>query len=161
MTQALRPKNFKQQVYMRDLRVSLDGNHKVAHGITMIRGVGRRFAQAAVKVAGIDPDSRIGALAEKDLKKIEEIILEPVKHGIPKWMVNRNKDLRTGSDLHLIGNRLELTVKRDIERMKKMRSYKGVRHAAGLKVRGQKTKSTGRHGLVIGVIRKKLKSKKK
>jgi len=80
--------------------------------------------------------------------------------GIPAWMVNRKKDLVTGEDLHIIGNRLELSVRRDIDRMKRIRSYKGVRHHRGLKVRGQKTKSTGRHGLVVGVMRKKLKSQK-
>ena len=75
-------------------------------------------------------------------------------------MVNRKKDLRDGTDKHIIGNQLEITVKRDIERMKKVRSYKGVRHARGLKVRGQRTKSTGRHGLVVGVYRRKLKGGK-
>jgi small subunit ribosomal protein S13 len=75
--------------------------------------------------------------------------------------VNRRKDLRDGDDKHLISNRLTITVKRDIERMKKMRSYKGIRHQLGLKVRGQRTKSTGRGGLVIGVVRSKLREKAK
>ena len=70
-------------------------------------------------------------------------------------MVNRKKDIRTGEDLHVIGNKLEITVKRDVDRMRKMRSYKGVRHALHLKVRGQRTKSTGRHGLVVGVFRRR------
>ena len=70
-------------------------------------------------------------------------------------MVNRSKDLRTGEDLHIIGNRLDLQFKNDIDRMKKIKSYKGVRHHLKLKVRGQRTKSTGRHGLVVGVMRRK------
>jgi small subunit ribosomal protein S13 len=98
---------------------------------------------------------RIGIIPEKDLNRIEEIILDPIKNGIPIWMVNRKKDLRTGENLHIIGNHLEITVKRDIDRMKRIKSYKGIRHHLHLKVRGQRTKSTGRHGLVIGVIRKK------
>jgi small subunit ribosomal protein S13 len=81
--------------------------------------------------------------------------LNPVKNGIPAYMVNRKKDLRTGEDKHVIGNQLDITVRRDIDRMKRIRSYKGVRHHLHLKVRGQRTKSTGRHGLVIGVMRKK------
>ncbi|GAG60554.1 unnamed protein product, partial [marine sediment metagenome] len=48
------------------------------------------------------------------------------------------------------------TVKRDIERMRRLRSWKGYRHGFGLKVRGQRTRSTGRKGLVVGVIRKKI-----
>jgi small subunit ribosomal protein S13 len=153
----IRPKNFREKVFFRNLRSQVDGNAKIEHGLTQIRGVGRRFAQAVVKVAEIDPNTRVGVISEKDIARIEEIILKPVENGIPEWMVNRKKDLRTGEDLHLIGNPLEITVKRDIDRMKRIKSYKGVRHHLGLKVRGQKTKSTGRHGLVIGVIRKKLK----
>ncbi|TFG20201.1 MAG: 30S ribosomal protein S13 [Promethearchaeota archaeon] len=157
----LRPKNFREQIYFRTLRTRVDGNAKVEFGLTQIRGIGPRVAQAIVKIAKINPELRIGAISEKDLNRIEEIILNPVENGIPYWMVNRKKDLRTGEDLHVIGNKLEITVKRDVERMKKMKSYKGVRHQLHLKVRGQRTKSTGRHGLVIGVMRRKLVKKKK
>ncbi len=156
---AIRPKNFREKVFFRKLRAQVDGNAKVEYGLTQITGIGRRLAQAIVKIAKIDPNLRIGAIAEKDLNQLEEIILNPVGYGIPKWMINRPKDLRTGEDLHIIGNKLEITVKRDIERMKKMRSYKGIRHQLGQKVRGQRTRSTGRHGLVIGVVRKKIKKK--
>ncbi|KKN51969.1 hypothetical protein LCGC14_0617500 [marine sediment metagenome] len=156
---AIRPKNFREKVFFRSLRSQVDGNAKVEYGLTQIIGIGRRFAQAIVTVAEIDPKVRIGALSEKDLNRIEEIITKPIENGIPNWMVNRMKDLRTGEDHHVIGNRLEITVKRDIDRMKKIRSYKGVRHHLRLKVRGQRTKSTGRHGLVVGVIRRSLKSK--
>jgi small subunit ribosomal protein S13 len=152
---AIRPKNFREKVFFRQLRSQVDGNAKVEYGLTQIRGVGRRFAQAIVRIAGIDPTIRIGAIPEKDLNRIEEIILDPVENGIPDWMVNRPKDLRTGKDIHLIGNKLDLSLKNDIDRMKKIKSYKGVRHHLRLKVRGQKTKSTGRHGLVVGVMRRK------
>ena len=157
----LRPKNFREQIYFRNLRVRVDGNAKVEFGLTQIRGIGPRFAQAIVKIANINPALRIGAIPEKDLNRIEEIILNPVENGIPYWMVNRKKDLRTGEDLHVIGNKLEITVKRDIDRMKKMKSYKGVRHQLHLKVRGQRTKSTGRHGLVVGVFRRRKRDQSK
>ncbi|MFX1324358.1 MAG: 30S ribosomal protein S13 [Promethearchaeota archaeon] len=152
---AVRPKNFREKVFFRKLRSQVDGNAKIEYGLTQIKGVGRRFAQAIVKVANIDPSIRIGAIPEKDLNRIEEIILDPIQSGIPNWMVNRPKDLRTGNDLHKIGNQLDLTYKNDIDRMKKMKSYRGVRHHLRLKVRGQRTRSTGRHGLVVGVVRRK------
>ncbi len=155
MSLTTRPSNFREKVFFRKLRSQVDGNAKIEYGLTQIRGVGRRFAQAIVRVAKIDHNLRIGAIPEKDLNRIEEIIIAPITNGIPAWMVNRKKDLVTGEDLHIIGNRLELSVRRDIDRMKRIRSYKGVRHNRGLKVRGQRTKSTGRHGLVVGVIRKK------
>ncbi len=152
---AVRPKNFREKVFFRKLRSQVDGNAKIEHGLTQISGIGRRFAQVITKVAGVDPNLRIGAISEKDLNRLEEIILNPIENGVPKWMVNRPKDLRTGEDLHIIGNKLEITVKRDVDRMKKIKSYKGVRHHLKLKVRGQRTRSTGRHGLVIGVVRRK------
>jgi small subunit ribosomal protein S13 len=160
MSLTIRPSNFREKVFFRKLRSQVDGNAKIEYGLTQIRGIGMRFAQAVVRVAKISPDLRIGAIPEKDLIRIEEIIIAPIANGIPAWMVNRKKDLVTGENLHIIGNRLELSVRRDIDRMKRIRSYKGVRHHQGLKVRGQKTKSTGRHGLVVGVIRSKIKSKK-
>ncbi len=152
---AIRPKNYREKVFFRKLRSQVDGSSKVEHALTQIRGVGRRFAQAVVLIANIDPNARIGVSGEKDLNNIEEIILDPLKHGMPNWMVNRKNDLREGGDRHVIGNQLDITVKRDIDRMKRIKSYKGVRHHFRLKVRGQRTKSTGRHGLVIGVVRKK------
>jgi len=160
MSLTIRPSHFREKVFFRKLRSQVDGNAKIEHGLTQIRGIGRRFAQAIVRVAKIDVNLRIGAIPEKDLNRIEEIIINPITNGIPAWMVNRKKDLVTGENLHIIGNRLELSVRRDIDRMKRIRSYKGVRHNRGLKVRGQRTKSTGRHGLVVGVMRKKLKSQK-
>ena len=151
----IRPKNFREKVFFRQLRTQVDGNAKIEYGLTQVRGVGRRFSQAIVRVAKLNPNLRIGALPEKDLNRIEEIILDPIKNGVPNWMVNRKKDLRTGEDLHIIGNRLDISLKRDIDRMKKIKSYKGVRHHQKLKVRGQRTRSTGRHGLVVGVMRRK------
>ena len=155
MSLTTRPSHFREKVFFRKLRSQVDGNAKVEYGLTQIRGIGRRFAQAIVRIAKIDVNLRIGAIPEKDLNRIEEIIIDPITNGIPAWMVNRKNDLITGENLHITGNRLELSVRRDIDRMKRIRSYKGVRHHRGLKVRGQRTKSTGRHGLVVGVIRKK------
>ncbi len=159
MSSAIRPKNFKEKVFFRKLRSQIDGNAKIEYGLTQVRGIGRRFAQAIVIVSGLDSNIRIGAIQEKDLNRIEEIILNPIKYNIPVWMLNRKKDLRTGENLHVIGNQLEISVKRDIDRMKRIKSYKGVRHHLRLKVRGQKTKSTGRHGLVVGVMRRNLRKK--
>ena len=161
MSSPIRRKNFREQVYFSQLRSRVDGNAKVEHGLTQIVGIGRRFAQAIITVANISPELRIGAVPEKDLNRIEEIILNPLENGIPSYLLNRKKDLRTGEDRHLLGNQLEITVKRDIDRMKRNRSYKGVRHHLHLKVRGQRTKSTGRHGLVVGVMRRRLRQQQK
>jgi small subunit ribosomal protein S13 len=66
-------------------------------------------------------------------------------------MTNHQKDFFTGEVTHEIGNDLEMSRRQDINRMQMIDSYKGVRHKRGQKVRGQRTKSTGRSEGTIGV----------
>ena len=84
---AVRPKNYREKVFFRKLRVQVEGSSKVEYGLTQIRGVGRRLAQAIVTVAGVNPEMRIGTIPEKDLNRLEEIIIDPIKYGVPNWMV--------------------------------------------------------------------------
>jgi small subunit ribosomal protein S18e len=55
----------------------------------------------------------------------------------------------------MASNVLETKLREDIERMKKIKTHKGIRHHWGLKVRGQRTKTTGRRGATVGVTKKK------
>jgi small subunit ribosomal protein S13 len=107
-----------------------------------------------VEKAGISPEARMGFLSSSDLEKLEEIITNPVKYGIPPYLLNRQKDIETGKDMHLLGSDLVFQNKTDIEELKKIRAWRGMRHSYGLKVRGQRTKSTGRKGKAIGVKKK-------
>ena len=132
----------------------LDGTKKVAYSILDIGGVGVNLAESIVKCAGVDPRSRLGELSDAELKKLEDVIRNPSAYGIPPRMLNRRRDPGTGKDLHLIGPDLDLSVKDDIAAMREIRSWKGTRHALGLKVRGQKTRTTGRKGKAIGVSKK-------
>lgn len=159
------PQNYIKSPDFRNLvrmiGTSLEGDRLVENGLRQIKGVGARLAQAVVRVSGIDPTTRIGSLTEEECEKLEEIIKNPVKFGIPQWMVNRQKDLRTGEYRHVSGTDIDLILKMDIDRMKRTRSWKGVRHQLRLKVRGQRTRTTGRKGLTVGYYRKKKKSAKK
>jgi small subunit ribosomal protein S13 len=134
----------------------IDGTLKVGYALTKIKGIGIRLAHAILQKANINPDTRLGFLSEAEVKKLEDIITNPAKHGFPGWLLNRPKDIETGKDLHLIGPDLDLRVKADIEELKKTRSWRGYRHAYGLKVRGQKTRTTGRQGNAMGVRRRAL-----
>jgi small subunit ribosomal protein S13 len=134
----------------------LDGTLKVGYALSKIKGVGVRLAQAILRKANINPETRLGFLSEAEVEKLEDIITNPAKHGFPGWLFNRPKDVKTGKDLHLIGPDLDLRVKADIEEMKKTRSWRGYRHAYNLKVRGQKTRTTGRTGKAMGVRRRAL-----
>jgi len=138
----------------------LDGSQTVVYALTNIRGVGIGLANSILKKAGIKAETRVGFLSEADVKKIEDIIEKPAKYGVPSWLLNRQKDIETGTDLHLTGSDLALQTKTDIDQMKNIRSWKGFRHAHGLKVRGQRTKTTGRKGKAMGVKKKLLLEKK-
>jgi small subunit ribosomal protein S13 len=61
----------------------------------------------------------------------------------------------TGETKHLFGGDVTLANDEDINLLRKIRCYKGVRHETGQKVRGQRTKSTGRTGKTVGVSKKK------
>ncbi len=150
--------NFRLLIRM--IGTSIDGNKLVEYGLAQIKGVGIRFSQAIVRIAKIDPQRRMGELSEEECDKLENIIKNPLENGIPSWMVNRQKDIRTGTDRHISGTDLDLVLKVDIDRMKRTRSWKGMRHQLGLKVRGQRTRCTGRRGLTVGYYRKKKKSTK-
>lgn len=138
----------------------LDGSKDVLNAIRNIRGVSFTYANAVVKKFG-KRGKKIADMSEEELKRLEDIIVNPLKNGIPEWMVNRRKDPETGKNLHITTSRLELTNKMDINREKKMKSYKGVRHMFNLPVRGQRTRGSFRKGSVVGVKRKEAKQQQK
>lgn len=134
----------------------LEGTKRLEFGLAKVKGININLSRAIIKTANLESNQRIGYLTDVDTQKIEEILKGPEKNGIPGWLLNRCKDLATGKDLHVIGSELSLSVMSDIEFMKQIRSWKGLRHSYGLKVRGQKTKTTGRTGRIVGVAKKKL-----
>lgn len=135
--------------------MSLDGTKPVPYALCGIRGIGQRLAWAIVRRAGIDPNARLGSLTGGELKRLEALLEDPSGWGLPTWLFNRRKDPRTGRNLHLLGSDLELQVKADIALMREIRCWRGERHARGLKVRGQRTKTTGRKGRTVGVVRRR------
>jgi small subunit ribosomal protein S13 len=137
----------------------VQGTLKTIYALTAIKGVSMSLANAVLKKAGVNPDLRVGFLAETEISKIEEIISDPTKHGLPTWLFNRRKNTETGKDVHMISADLVLRTKTDIDEQKEIRSWRGYRHAYGLKVRGQRTKTTGRAGKALGVKKKTLQQK--
>ncbi len=148
------PGKFRQII--RIAGTNVDGTKKLAYALTEVKGVGIMLANVIIEKAGFDQDTRLGFLSDAGVKEIERIIENPSKNDIPKWFLNRQKDRETGNDLHLIGPNIDLQVKSDIEHMKKIKSWKGYRHSHGLKVRGQKTRTTGRTQKSLGVRKKKI-----
>lgn len=138
----------------------VEGNTPVYHALSRVKGAGFMFANAICEALSLDKDMKIGYLSPKDVEKIEDCMRNPKKYNIPAWLFNRRRDLECGENIHLISSDLDLVHKFDIRRLKKIRTYRGYRHARGdrglkVKARGQRTRSTGRTGKTLGVIRKK------
>ncbi|MCD6145960.1 30S ribosomal protein S13 [ANME-2 cluster archaeon] len=141
---------------VRIANTDLDGHKSVQYALTGLKGIGIRTAKILADSARVDPTATIGSLEDVKIEKLKQAI-EKFNNIIPSWMLNRRRDLITGEDKHIIGVDLVLAVDEDINIMKKTRSYTGIRHERGLRVRGQRTRSTGRTGATVGVSRKRVK----
>jgi len=132
----------------------MDGLKTLATALTAVRGVGPRTAIQICKNTGFDPASLAGHLSVEEQESLR-VAIEGYAETVPLWMLNRQRDLETGDELHLTGQQVSLTLKDDIDRLRTMKCYRGIRHATGNKVRGQRGRSNGRGGLTLGVSRKK------
>jgi small subunit ribosomal protein S13 len=144
---------------VRILGTDVQGTQKTSYAVSHIKGISTSLSNAILQKAGVNPDLRVGLITESDVNKIEDVIRDPVKNGIPAWMFNRRKDSDTGKDMHVLGADLAFKIKTDIDGAKEIRSWRGYRHAYSLKVRGQRTKTTGRQGKSLGVKKKTLMQK--
>ncbi len=133
----------------------IDGNKKVPIGLALIKGIGVRTGEVICRLAGVDPEKRIGYLTDEEVEKLDKLVTEFHKQNVPSWLFNRRKDYETGKDLHVIGSDLAMALREDINRLKKIRSYRGIRHELGLPVRGQRTRTSFRRGMTVGVSKKK------
>ena len=138
---------------IRILGNDIPGERKILVGLTQIRGVGIMFANSIVNHLKIDPNSKIGYLNGEQVTSIEKVIENPDSANFPVWFLNRRKDAETGKDLHLVTSDIAFNVRNDIEREKSVFSWRGYRHMFGLKVRGQRTRCTGRKGGAVGVAK--------
>jgi small subunit ribosomal protein S13 len=141
------------QYLVRIVGNDIPGERKMIVGLTQIRGVGYMFANTILNVLKINPNQRIGYLSPEQVKSIESIIKNPSASNFPSWFLNRRKDVETGEDKHLITSDIAFTVRNDVEREKASGSWRGIRHMFGLKVRGQRTRCTGRKGGAVGVAK--------
>ena len=135
--------------------VDIDGRLKLPYGLALVKGIGFTTALAVIRMLGLDPEKKVGFLTAEEIRRLDEVLKDITKLGLPSWLYNRRKDYETGKDMHLIGNELIFYARRDIEREIKIGSWRGIRHRLGLKVRGQRTRTTGRLGMTVGVTKKK------
>lgn len=151
--------NFRHIV--RVANTDLNGQKPIVYALRKIKGVGVNFGHAVCVVLHLDQSRRLGDLSAAETTRIEEVIHNPAKFGVPSWMLDRQRDKETGENRHIVHNELIFVQETDVRTMKKIKSYRGVRHMLNLPVRGQRTRSNFRKnkGKVMGV--KKPKTGKK
>ena len=144
---------------VRIAKTDLKGEKPLAYALTKIKGVGYAFANLTCNLTNIDKTKKVGELTEDEISKINNVIENPIQHNIPSWLFNRRRDFESNVDKHLLTNDLDYAKENDIKRLKKIKAYKGMRHAKGLPVRGQNTRSNFRRNkgkVTLGVQRKKV-----
>ena len=135
---------MSQQEYRYILRImgtDVQGTLKTVYAVAQVKGLSAALANAVLKKAGVNPDLRVGFITESDISKIEDVIKDPVKYGIPSWMFNRRKDADSGKDQHVLSAELALKIKTDIDGAKEIRSWRGYRHAYSLQSTWSKNKN--------------------
>jgi len=125
------------------------------YAFTAIKGIGRRFSNVICKKADIDMRKRAGELSTAEIDRLVAVMTHPEQFMIPQWFLNRQKDIKDGKYSQVTSNNLDAKLREDLERLKKIRCHRGLRHYWGLRVRGQHTKTTGRRGRTVGVAKKK------
>ncbi len=132
------------QHILRILNTNIDGRRNIVFALTAIKGIGRRFSDLVCKKAEIDPTKRAGELNADEIERVVAIVQNPLQFKIPVWFLNRQKDYKTGKSIHTSSNNVDIKLRDSLERMKKIRAHRGLRHYWGVKCRGQHTCTTGR-----------------
>ncbi len=150
-------KEFKEEELeslVRIMSYDIPGSKNIYTGLTKIKGVSWVISNATCIALKIPKQKKISELSKEEITKIETFLKNP---QIQDFLKNRRSDLKTGLTTHEVGSSLDMKKDFDIRRLKKIRSYKGIRHTAGLPVRGQKTRSNFRSkGKAVGVTKKKV-----
>ena len=136
--------------FVRIGQTDLDGTKSVERSLIEMNGIGRRTARIIADKAGVDRQATFGRLEDDEIDAVVDVVDEYAEE-VPEWLTNRQRDFFSGETTHKVGNDLNMKRRHDINRMKQIESYKGIRHKRGQKVRGQRTKSTGRTEGTIGV----------
>ena len=132
----------------------LDGTKSVRVALTGIKGVGRHTSSVIARMAKVNEYTTLGRLDDDGVNRLRAAV-DQYGTKVPAWMTNRPKDVYTGEAKHLLGPDVTMARDDDVNMMRKIRCYKGIRHETGQKVRGQRTKSTGRTGATVGVKKTK------
>lgn len=145
-------------------KAEVDLNKRYAHAClaseTLSAGAGVALLTVFVRLALLHCFvCRAGELTAEEVERLVTIVQNPRQFKVPDWMLNRKKDTKDGKFSQVVSNTLDMKLREDLERLKKIRAHRGLRHYWGLRVRGQRTKTTGRKGRTVGVSKKKVRTR--
>ncbi|HAI63199.1 MAG: 30S ribosomal protein S13 [candidate division WWE3 bacterium GW2011_GWF2_41_45] len=103
--------------------VDIPGEKRIEASLRYIYGIGPTISKKVLEKSGINPDTRAKNLTDEDVAKINAAI--------------------AAMELHVEGE-LKRLVNQNIRRLQEVKSYRGLRHLAGLPVRGQRTRTNSR-----------------
>jgi small subunit ribosomal protein S13 len=126
---------------VRIVQTDIPGHKNILTGLTYIKGISWSISNAICKILKIDNQRKISDLKEDEINRITEFLKNP---ELPNYLKNRRNDFESGEDSHLISTELDMKREFDIRRLKKIRSYRGLRHAFKRPTRGQRTRSNFR-----------------
>jgi small subunit ribosomal protein S13 len=107
--------------------VDIPNDKRVLISLTYIHGIGRSTSEKLLRMANVNPDSRVRELADEDLGRLRQVIDR----------LSTDKEILIEGDL-----RREVTM--NIKRLTEIGTYRGLRHRRGLPVHGQRTRTNAR-----------------
>jgi small subunit ribosomal protein S13 len=102
--------------------IDLPRNKRGEIGLTYIFGIGRSTAQEILTNAEVDWNKKVGEWNDEELARVRQFINETLK----------------------VEGALRSEIQLNIKRLMDIGCYRGVRHRAGLPLRGQRTKNNSR-----------------
>lgn len=103
--------------------VDIPGEKRIEASLRYIYGIGPTMSKKVLDKAGVSPDVRAKELTDEDVAKINAAI---VAMEIP------------------VEGELKRLITQNVRRLQEIKAYRGLRHLAGLPVRGQRTRTNSR-----------------
>src|SRR5947208_11991904 len=107
--------------------VDIPNDKRVVISLTYIHGIGRTTSEKLLKMANVNPDSKVRELADDEVGRLRQVIER----------LSQDKEI-------LIEGDLRREVAMNIKRLSDIGTYRGMRHRRGLPVRGQRTRTNAR-----------------
>jgi len=121
--------------------VTIPNEKQIQFALCYVYGIGQKTATDIIAKADVDPIVRVKDLTDQEISRIQDVI----------------------NERHIVEGELQRIVTTNIKRLKDIKTYRGIRHAAQLPSRGQRTKTNARtrrgKKVTVGGTAKKAASK--